>query len=225
MAFDQTKDTGQLLEHLPGIYQEEAGGFLRSFLWPFEEVLLGLPGAEDKDDAETARTLGLAEKISRLHLLFDPLETPEDFLPWLARWASVDLSLGLSLAKKRKLLAHILPLYRIRGTKQYLEELLRLCLDVNASVNDREVPPLQVGVNSTVGDTTQIGGGPPHYFSVTLMAPKLDAAQVEVQCRLARRIIELAKPAHAYYELHVISPVLQLGVHAAVGVDTILGES
>jgi phage tail-like protein len=167
----------------------------------------------------------LAGKISRLHLLFDPLKTPEDFLPWLARWAAVDLELGLSIAKKRQLLAHIIPLYRIRGTRRYLEELLRLCLDVNASVNDKEAPPLQVGVNSTVGETTQIGGGPPHYFSVTLTASRLDPVQVEAQCRLARRIIDLARPAHTYYELRVISPALQVGVHATVGVDTVLGES
>ena len=36
-------------------------------------------------------------------------------------------------------------------------------------------------------------------------------------------IIDMEKPAHARYELEVVTPVLQIGVHSTIGVDTLLG--
>jgi phage tail-like protein len=229
MAFEHNIATGRLLEHLPAIYQDESSegpGFLQKFLLPFEQVLLGLPEwLRPENDVEEIPIQCLAEQIAQIPLLFDPWETPEEFLPWLAGWAALDLDLGLSSAKKRNLLAHILPLYRIRGTRKYLEELLRLCLDLPSAVNDKEVPALQVGVYSTVGEDTQIGGGPPHYFSVVLIALEQDATQVQEQAQLARRIIDLAKPAHTDYQLEVVSHIMQIGVRSTVGLDTVVGGS
>lgn len=40
---------------------------------------------------------------------------------------------------------------------------------------------------------------------------------------IIRALIELEKPAHTDYELDVIYPTMQIGVHSTVGVDTLLG--
>jgi phage tail-like protein len=224
------------MEYLPAIYQEADPShprmFLGQFLLAFEKVLLGLQKetgdsrrAVGRDVPADVEIEGLGEKIARLHRIFDPGETPAEFLPWLAGWAALSLRPDLSSARKRKLLAHIIPLYRIRGTRKYLEELLVLCVDTFVSVSDLDVPPFQIGTHSTVESDTFIGGGPPHFFQVTLVAPRLNARELEAQCQIAHDVIELAKPAHTYYELRIISPSLLIGVHSKVGLDTVLGAT
>lgn len=222
------------MEYLPAIYQEVDAAhpktFLGQLLLAFEKVLLGieeekaptkLAMIEPSDQAIAIE--GLAEEIARLHRLFDPLATPDEFLPWLAGWAALTLRSELSNSRKRKLLAHIISLYRIRGTRKYLEELLTLCVDAVATVADTELPALQVGVHSTTDSDTYIGGGAPYFFRVTLVAPLLGPREVQAQVKIAHAIVELAKPAHTIYELDVISPKLQLGISSTVGEDTVLG--
>jgi len=74
-----------------------------------------------------------------------------------------------------------------------------------------------------VGMDTSLGGAPPHFFRVQLIAPKLSAPELEVQSRLAVSLIELSKPAHTDYELEIVSRQMQVGVYSTVGLDTILG--
>ncbi len=168
-------------------------------------------------------TKSLEEEIAALPELFDPGETPEEFLPWLASWAALSFRPELDETRRRRLLARIIQLYRIRGTRKYLEDLLQLCVDASVSVNDAEIPGFQLEKHSTVGVDAYIGGGPPHFFSVTLVAPKLSWAEKEKQIAIARSIIELAKPAHTFYELSADFPQFEIGVHSRVGIDTALG--
>jgi phage tail-like protein len=224
----------RMLDYLPAIYQEsdqpKQAEFLQGFLRAFERVLLGLkdkvrPYPDEEDEESYDAIEGLGEEIARLHLFFDPWETSEDFLPWLASWAALSIREDLSSHRKRKLLAHIIPLYRIRGTGKYLEEILAICVDALVSVIDMEVAAMQVGKYSTVGDDTWLGGGVPHFFRVRLMAAKLNAEQMQRQIRIAHEIIELGKPAHTFYELDIASPRMQVGVHSTVGFDTLLGAA
>jgi len=216
--------------------------FLDDFLLAFEKVLLGrndgiVPehyGHRDANRKEQPELHGLEEEVAHLHRLFDPNETPDreefrltcryDFLDWLASWAALSLRADLSPDRRRALVASIIPLYRIRGTKQYVEELLRLHLDAVPSVDDTELPELQVAAHSTVGKDTYVGGGPPHFFRVTLAFETKDPVQVNTQAQIARGVVDLAKPAHTFYELSVVSPRMQVGVHSTVGIDTILGD-
>ena len=241
----------QLMSYLPAIYrdpgtpshdQEHPQGenaapqdqrrprlpFLHYFLLAFEQVLLHRPGqgagrfvAEASSSAESIPSL--EEEIDSLHVLFNPLETPEEFLTWLASWAALSFRPELTLPRRRRLLARIIPLYRLRGTKKYLEELLTLHLDARPSVDDAELPRLQVGLHSTIGQDTYLGGGPPHFFRVRLAFPEKNWPAVGLQRQLARNVIDLAKPAHTDYELEVVWPRMQVGVHCSVGFDTILG--
>jgi len=220
-----------MLEYLPAIYQEsdspDARPFLAGFLAAFEKVLLGYEEgkATAKGKGGSYAVEGLGRKIARLYMLFDPRETSETFLPWLASWAALSLHANLSPAKKRDLIANIIPLYRIRGTRAYVEQLLALCVDAGTSVSEEEIPPMQLGVHSTLGRDTYLGGGPPHFFRVTLVASDLTALEVQAQRQIAYEVIELAKPAHTVYDFLVISPEMQVGIHSTVGVDTLLGAA
>jgi phage tail-like protein len=221
-----------LLDYLPAIYHErdepEAPSFLALFLRAFERILLGGAELKQEDTAEDpSETIedGLEEEIAALPLLLGPWETPEEFLPWLASWAALSYHPYLSIDRRRRLLANIIPLYRLRGTRKYMEDILRLCVDAFISVSDAEIPGFQVQSHSTVGVDTYIGGGPPHFFSVRLVAPKLNQHEKEIQVAIAHSIIELAKPAHTFYELSLVSPRMQVGVHSTVGLDTVLGPA
>jgi len=169
---------------------------------------------------------GLEHEVSDLHLLFEPDHTPVRFLAWLAGWAALSLEASLSVQRRRELVARIISLYRIRGTPRYLEELLRLHLDAGATVTveDGEHPPLQVGRFSTIGKDCYLGGGAPHWFRIRLEFLESDWQRVEPQCQLARRVIDLAKPAHTLYELNVKAHKMQVAVRSTVGVDTVFGS-
>ena len=231
------KHEKSLIDYLPAIYREpwltdtdtqpdRSANPLSNFLKAFDRLLLDNDWRHNDSRASEAGVEfddePLEIKIAHLHLYFSPRETPEEFLSWLAGWAALSFRPELNSNRRRKLLAAILPLYRIRGTRRYVEEILRLCVDAVTSVNDSELPYMQISSNSHVGVDTYLGGGSPHFFQVRLVAPRLSASELEVQCRLARSLLELSKPAHTHYELKVISCALQVGVYCTVGIDTIL---
>jgi phage tail-like protein len=215
-----------LLEYLPAIYQDPTEGsdpgqgaqFLNQFLAAFERVMLSGQG----DAPREAALEPLEEEIARIHLLFDAESTPEEFLHWLAGWVALALRSDLSPPRQRRLLANIAHLYRIRGTRRYLEEILKLHLDALPSVTDEDLPSLQIARHSTVGTDTYLGGGPSFLFQVKLAFSQKENDFTARQRQLAREVIELERPAHTWYELRVIFPRMQLGVHSTVGVDTVL---
>ena len=222
--------TKRLLDYLPAIYHElderDRPSFLALYLRAFERLLFG--GAELKaedaaEDPADSIPRGLEEEIAAIPSLFDPEQTPEEFLPWLADWAALSLHPDLSVERRRKLLANIIPLYRIRGTRKYIEELLALCLATYVTISDGEVPEMQIQTHSTIGVDTYIEGGAPYFFSVRLIAPKMNDHEKELQAAIANDILAFAKPAHTFYDLAVVSPRMQVGLRSTIGMNTVLG--
>jgi phage tail-like protein len=213
-----------LINYLPAIYTEDP--FLAQFLKAFEKVLLltndAMPLPKPRDDVKF-QSQGLEEAIANIAVFFDPQQTPEEFLPWLASWTAFSLRADLTLKQQRDFIGKIIPLYRRRGTKENLQQLLEIFTLGKPTVEESGVAELQIGVNSTVGVDTYLGGGPPHFFRVTVVLPQLEAAKLERQLEITRGLIELEKPAHTYYELQPIFPSMQIKVHSTVGVDTLLG--
>ena len=122
------KAASSYLQNLPAIFGEE-DCFLGRFLLAFEQVLTGLPGLEEGHDPPPLR--GLEEIIATMATLFDPKETRKEFLPWLASWVALGLRADWSPTQQRDFLANIVPLYRRRGTKENLAELLRIYTGLN----------------------------------------------------------------------------------------------
>lgn len=231
MSAGKQEKTKQLIDYLPLIYRDEnednQPGFVSLYLRAFERILFGGAALKALDPTGTGDVIGdgLEEEVAAIPSLFDPLRTRPDFLPWLASWVGLSFHPDLSEERRRRLLANIVPLYRIRGTRKYIEQLLNLSLDLFVSVDDTGVPAFQIGDYSTVGDDTYVDGGPPFFFSVRLIAPQLDRAAAEVQMSIAHEILALAKPAHTSYKLSLASPRFQVGVHSTVGSDTLLSSS
>jgi phage tail-like protein len=239
MAIDSST-ASSYLGLLPSIFSEGAGPgevpFLGRFLLAFEQILTGLAGGEP--DPLTGRALkGLEEMIAGLDALFDPRRLTEEslpwvdpgriedeFLPWLAGWVALGLRADWTPAQKRDFLAKIVPLYRRRGTRENLAELLRIYTGLAPEITLVEDAEFQIGVHSTIGVDTQLGGGLPHRFHVTFTMPDADQPTRERQLKVIDALITLQKPAHTTYTREIISKTMQIGVRSTIGVDTLIGN-
>jgi phage tail-like protein len=230
------KATSGYLQNLPAIFSEDP--FLGHFLLAFEQVLTGLPGLADRDPVPP---FGLEEIIAAIATLFDPKASWDDILPeqerqaeflqWLAGWVALGLRADWNPAQKRDFLANIVPLYRGRGTKDNLVELLRIYTGLSPVITEPTETDFQIGVHSTiptkteiqngVAVDTQIGGSVPHLFHVSVTIPSFDTLQRQIQ--IATALIELQKPAHTEYTLKVVHDTMQIGVRSTIGVNTLLG--
>ncbi len=215
MAIDPTT-TSSYLHYLPAIFSVDP--FLGRFLLAFEQVLTRLQGGE----ADVQR--GLEEIIADIAKLFDPNETPEEFLQWLAGWVALSLRADWTPDQQRQFLARVVPLYRRRGTKKNLAELLRIYTGLEPVITEAEGTVFQIGVHSTIGLDTQLSGSAPHYFRVTVTMAKPDPATLQRQHQIVTALIDLEKPAHTAYDLNIIHTTMQIGVSSSIGVDTLLGS-
>ena len=204
------------VEHLPALYQEgsEDGiNYVGRFLLAFEEVLTGLGTGERPD--------GLDGVIATLHHVFHPRKAPPEFLEWLAGWAAVTLRTDFDEARRREFIARAVPLYRLRGTRRGLEEMVRIYTGISPTIVE-VLDPMEIGAVCTVGKDTVIGGGSPHFFSVTVRMATPDPDTIRRTSETVAAILDQEKPAHTRYSLTLEIPSLQIGVHSRIGVDTLL---
>lgn len=241
-----------LLDYLPAVFQEDRepgkADFLGRFLLAFERILLGLgetsstvpqPGLEEIAGGGSIRFSGSSTTASLTGLqryfesgfvgvnkfLPESECVPRDFLPWLAGWLALTLRKDWGDERdeivQRELIAKAGRLYGLRGTRQGLKEFLEIYTRLGVVIDEEETP-FEVGV-SRVGVDTRLDGGAPFYFQVRVWLPELDLELKRKHQEIATAVIELQKPAHTFYTLTIDTPILQVGVHSTVGVDTLLG--
>lgn len=231
------KTLSSYLDDLPAIYRQEATGgrpdFFGRFLLAFEHVLTGVgdpgdPGLEEFLDGIPGP--GGTPLMAGAHRYFNPgpgesedLRAPKGFLEWLSGWVALTLREDWQEDERRRILAEIVPSYRKRGTPDGLKQVLAAFTGVHAdAITIAEFQqPFQLGVSSTVGEDTVLGGGPPHYFMVRALVP--GAADLARKRAVLRAIIDMEKPAHTFYDLRIQTPTMQIGVTSTIGEDTVLG--
>ncbi len=230
---DRAGQLSRYLGYLPAIFQQNDQGeqatFLGRFLLAFEQVLTGLgdpsaPGIEELLD-------GIPGALDGIQRYFEPgpgqednQRAPAEFLDWLAGWVALALRADMDEVRQRDLIARAVTLYRMRGTKRGLEEMITIYTRLPPTINELNIP-FQIGVHSRVGDDTLLDGGAAHFFNVTLQLPDPDPKELARQTQLASAIIDMEKPAHTYYTLKVVTPEFQIGVKSTIGVDTLLGPT
>ena len=195
-----------LLQYLPAIYSDDP--FAGQFLLAFEKVLLGRgdDGVPFPDVGVEFPQQGLEETLAGLAAYFDPKLTPGEFLPWLASWTAFTLRADVPIAQQRGFIADIIQLYRWRGTKQNLQKLLALFITGSPTIVESQGAELQVGVHSTVGSDTFVGGAPPHYFTVTVALPRMTEALRSRQLQIAQRSSTWKSPRTASTTLSLSRP-------------------
>lgn len=99
------------LRYLPEVYQERdrQSPFLSRFLSIFESIFVDIEQTLEMDTQ-----------------YLDPQEIPVDYLSWLNSWVAVELGESWPEDARRELLERAPELYRMRGTKQGLVELIDL---------------------------------------------------------------------------------------------------
>ena len=180
-----TSSAQRLLSLLPAVYREDA--FLGRYLAAFEDVLLGLE-----------------QRIDGIARLFDPQQAPDDFLPWLSSWVAFTLRAHVDVNQQRNFLSRVVPLYRRRGTRQNLQDLL--------AIFTRGLPTVEESATE------------PHRFKVTLRLPPATPEVRLQQSAIARALIDLEKPAHTVYDIDLVFPTMQINQTSTIGVDTLLGS-
>lgn len=119
------------LRHLPAIYQEDEQGadFLERFLAVFESVFVDIE-----------------EEMESVTKYFDPAGMPagpnDDYLSWLCDWLAVETDETWSESAKREFISEAPKLYKKRGTREGLLEILRIYLD-HVDVSDRPRVPVR----------------------------------------------------------------------------------
>ena len=186
----------KFLEYLPGIYQEssdDSENSLGLFLSSFEEVLF-------------SQENGLESRIANSYKIFDPQDTPNEFLSWLAGWVSLSLRADLSEKEQHNYLGEIVQRYRDRGTQKNLERLLEIFKVAQPKIELDEENP--------------------YTFTVTIVfAENINPTQLARQLDIAESIIELEKPAYTKHKLIPDFPSMQIGERSTIGVDTLLGTA
>ena len=201
--------TTRLLDHLPAIYRHDSDD-LRGLLAAFDELLF-----TGRSDAR-ATVPGIEHELQRMPALFAPLgvsgdglaQTPARFLPWIASSLAFAPYRLFEPEQLRRIVAGIVPLYGRRGTRAYMEQLLKLCFDEVAKVHvdERDLTGLCLG-RSKIGIDSLLAAQRPFWFSVDVHVQRPAAAAAALDQRL-RAVIDFAKPAHTTYDLrmHLTEP-------------------
>lgn len=222
------------LEYLPPVYREDFANndFLDRFLAIFESIFFEIDFT-----------------IDHLSRWLDAAGTPPEFLDWLGSWIGADQGRVESLyrkefpeAKKREYISRAVSMYKERGTKAGLENLISFytgktpiiienlpfdCTKGNTeNVNWNKAQ--NVINESKLFDGKETGKmksqhdiffGRDNFSFLVLFKEKLDEAEKE----LIRDIIEEVKPAHTTYKL--IEPGFYLDGNTYLGINAELPPS
>ncbi|WP_406661824.1 phage tail protein [Methanolobus sp. ZRKC3] len=228
------------LDYLPEIYREDPAGrdFLDRFLSIFESMFFEIDFS-----------------IDHLSRSFDAEGTPPQFLDWLCSWISFPLDENwpetrkqLFEEKKRSFISKAVSIYKKRGTKEGLEELIELYTGKKPiiveiyptnSLEEKQIskihevkdtmffPPKEAKVKLPIGRGEayekeialhDLLFGKERFCFYVLFKDPVDEATLD----LIRTIIEEQKPAHMSYKLKVLEPWFYLDAHTYLGINTAL---
>jgi phage tail-like protein len=144
------------LRYLPSIFQGEGPVNSRELLRTRDSALQrfgsGLPEEQAREmeiDEDPIRRFlfifqhmmtSVTEQIDHIVELTDPLLCEPKFLPWLASWVGFELDESLPVHQQRELVRRAIRLYRTRGTRAGIEEMVRVLTSAPARIQERQRP-------------------------------------------------------------------------------------
>lgn len=204
------------LRYLPAVYQEDdrSRDFLERFLSLFE-TLFG----------------NLEWQIDHVVRYFDPDVVKGDFLRWLASWLAIAVDENWTEEQQRVLIKKAPELYKKRGTREGIEEMIEIFTDQRPFIVERfqlecaQAAEIKQILNKLYGDD-------PYCFCVLLNLLQVNTENgcrtvrrmTENERRTVRRIVDSEKPAHTCAGLQVLQPWIYLDMHTYLGVNTYLSE-
>jgi phage tail-like protein len=192
------------LRYLPAVYQEDEAGrdFLERFLSLYESVFLDLEG-----------------ELFRTERFCDPWAAPVGVLPWLASWLALAYREDWPEAAVRALIAEAHQLYRRRGTRQGLCDLIALYAGKTPWI----VEPLQLDCLRDADapakeEWLRLFDDDPYAFTVFL--PPDSRGRRETVTAL----VDQERPAHTCARVVLLENFFRLGMHSYLEVNTTLRE-
>jgi phage tail-like protein len=184
------------LQYLPALYERDT--FMGRFLMLFESFWAPI----DMQIADMAYN-------------FDPGVAPISMVRWLADRFNLGLDDDLAEENQRALLRSAVHLFRKRGTRQGLQELLEAYTDGQVKISEHRADNFRIGKGGRLGQGVALGAhNQPHTFTVRLTLPPLKQpagpaeplpAELERQERRRRErirtIIDAETPAHVTYTI------------------------
>lgn len=155
----------RFIKHLPETYQEEgpAKEWLERFLCIFESVWQSCE-----------------ETITAVPGYFDPLTAPEDFIPWLAQWLSLDLYELLG-EKNREFILRAFDFYKGKGTVAGIEDLVTFLTGIEKC----RVKEYTHNIFRCAGLEPRMLGGDLKAAGVTAMSRSVDTSDRGLLSRMA----------------------------------------
>jgi phage tail-like protein len=100
----------------------------------------------------------VTDTIDGLERLTDPVFCDAKFLPWLASWVGFELDESLPIHQQRELVRRAIRLYRSRGTRVGIEEMVEVLTSAPVRVRERARPhPMVLGRAHLVGGEDAVG--------------------------------------------------------------------
>ncbi|HEX8144698.1 MAG TPA: phage tail protein [Pyrinomonadaceae bacterium] len=198
------------LRYLPAVYQEDerSRDFLERFLSVFETFF----GA-------------LERQIDSIARIFDPQTArgADQFLHWIGSWLAIAVDKNWSDEQLRRLVKHAPELYKRRGTRAGIEEIIEIY------TGERPLVVEQFQLECAEVDPTapeakvfhDLFEPDPYCFCVLLKPFQL---KTEDDRRAIGRILKADKPAHTCAGLLTLQPWIYLDMHTYLGVNTYLSE-
>ena len=192
------------LEYLPEVYQNDPVGrsFTERFLGIFQSLYTDLD-----------------EEIRQVARYFDPDVVGGAYLEWLAGWLDVEDGYLWPEEKLRTLVRRGMELYRIRGSRRYVAEMVKLYTGHEPWVVEySQVEPF-LGDIRRAALLKELYGDTPYMVTIILDGAALESSEAH---KALLRIIDNAKPAWVEVNLVVLTPYLFLDKYSYLGINSTL---
>lgn len=133
--------------------------------------------------------------LDNLPAYLDPAVAPLDFVEFLARWVGIELDETWPETRQRQLVSEAVRLYRWRGTKRGLREVVALYVGVEPEIEDNG------GVTWSPTPGGDLPGSAEPFVVVRVRVPDIDAVN---KVRL-EALVAAAKPAHVPHRVEVVA--------------------
>lgn len=194
------------LGYLPEIYSadQESAAFLDSYLGIFQSFY------ED-----------MTEEIKQVPNKLCPEKTDFEILEWLADWFAVDNRRFWSEEQLRYLIANAARLYRIRGTRSYLEEIVRLHTGRDTYIVEYHQIAGKRELEKHSEKLKQLYSSNPYEFTVLIDDEDIISAN---RRSILEWIVDMAKPADMECKIVVLKPYIFLDQYSYIGINSVLGQ-
>lgn len=190
------------LSYLPEVYQEdkESRDFLERFLSIFSTI---------HDEME--------EKIDNIYKYFDNDYVDGDYLKWLSSWLSISADDRWEKEALRRLLKKAPEIYKIRGTKRAIEEMIEIFTGEKPKIIEYFQYRKDLEDSQKGRVLKKLYGNDPYTFTVLV---KSEYVKENYRKVAIKKILDEEKPAYTEAKLVILRNNLELDGHTYIGENT-----